>query len=881
MSADPASSVRVAPLGTSAISPASALLPSNDTLWHEVYHVTALLAEANGVRLWQANRTDTAEEVVLRVTPTAQCEARSEAWPRLCGIELSHLQRVREVQHVGGCQVAVCDPIPGLPLDAWRSQRASVDIATVEAVVRQLAEALGVLHSSGLVHLGLRPGVVYVREGPDGLHFTLGGLDTVCRSEGQQPFAALADPLYAPPEVAALEMHEPGHALCAWDWWSLGRVAQELILGHHVVDLLPETEIGASPSQRLARAESLLLGRETKGLCAGAVEMMTELDPRLKLLLRGLLASSPEGRWGPEFVDRWLRQKSVKEHYGLPWSEVKFRLRGRLHTVHEAAKALQSAELWAEAAPHVFEAGTPGTLANFIRESDTHALLRPQFAELLKSVEAEPLCSLPPALAREILLTVALAQLSGSVVVRCGRRLDAACLHALLAEEPDNPERFALVRAFTHRTITMRIERFDFEGGRSLAAIERVATDAETFIRRQGWLTADDAGAGEKIFRLALEPETTLRAARERLQRDFAGSKQPAVDAIFKNPRPARSEFVALTWVEPSAPKFGFITHAEDTVLKLQALHQRGAPIISALFWARLGRALAPGALLFGPCWISAVVWGLAIGLIAAMWSGLTGAAGALSLLAFLAIMRVGFTSALRPAVSRFSPASPVWAFNDGAARCLVEMQAVAGGLDAARLENSLRELNAEIAKFTLTGPPPAPLAEPPHFGGMRIAAFASWIVLLGIFAGLGWHAIANPPSWTTSVVSISSPAKTVRTTATTSDAGSAGSDAKVSWPHRPGDDPDTPTIKDTLTATREQIEYAKRRGSALAAPYRPETISTLIIFSVRAGDDIAVMVYDGKRGKLVNEKVYLLSYRLRTRSWVQVEESAGIYLED
>ena len=42
-----------------------------------------------------------------------------------------------------------------------------------------------------------------------------------------------------------------------------------------------------------------------------------------------------------------------------------------------------TAERWAEAAPHVFEAGTPGTLANFLGKSPEHPVLNYHMGKLL------------------------------------------------------------------------------------------------------------------------------------------------------------------------------------------------------------------------------------------------------------------------------------------------------------------------------------------------------------------------------------------------------------------------------------------------------------------------------------------------------------------
>lgn len=900
MSAAPASTVPVAPRaasGSSVIGQAVAeLLPATDTLWLEIYHVIAPIDGAGEGRLWRAHRTDTAEEVVLRVVPGEKDLVRVDVWERLAAIELSHLQRAREIHFIAGHRVEVTDAIRGTPLNVWRAARPAVEIAAVEAVMRQLAEALGVLHASGLAHLGLRPETVFVREEAGGLECVLGGLESVVRFEGEQLISATANPLYAPPEAVCLVQHEPGPALCSWDWWSLGRVAQELILGQHVVDKLPDADPSQSAAMRLARAETLLLEHAAKGMRAGAVEVMVGLDPRLDLLLRGLLSSSPDARWGGEFVDRWLRQKPVKEHYTVPRTEQKFRWRGRLHTVSEAAKALRTAEFWAEAGAHIFEPDSASTLAHFISRAPDQALARQQLAELRKLAEGEPLRSLPPAVAREVVQTLALLLLAGANLQWRGRRLDGESLHTLLAENAENPERLAFVRVLTHRAITTHIDRFDFEAGRSLGEVGRLVAEAEATVRRHGWIKEGDEKAAAQIFRLAIEPESALHAACGRLQRDFACSKQPAVDKIFKNPKPTRAELIALAWAEPVAGQCGFVTHGEWEAKQLVTLREGGGQLVGALFWARLGRALAAGPGVFGGWLAVAACWGAIAVLVMIVLPGPKWLAVAFAPVAVALAVRFVFQSVFAKAVQTFAPGARAWKLSDGAARCRSEMHAAGQGRDAASLETALAAINADIAKLTLLRPSPPPLSGPPHFGGTRQVALASWVVLAALAGVGGWRCKVNPPTWSAfriawvpsaSVPSTApigpaggaaSPAVAAAPAATGADAPPSG-DVKVSWPYKKGDEAMVLLVQDSMQPTSVQHAYAVKHGRELAAPYRPDTIDTLIIFDVPAGDKIEVVIFDGVKGALASPKAYLLQFRPLARSWVEVAGRKGIYL--
>ncbi len=904
MSVAPASTARVAShaaSGSSVIDQAGAeLLPAADTLWHDVYHVTVALPSVGAAQLWKANRTDTAEEVLLRVTADAKDEARSAAWKRLCTLELAHLQRARETLFIGTHRVEVYDAVHGTPLDVWRRGRESVELATIEIVVRHIMEALGVLHASGLVHLGLRPGVVFVREDQGALQCTLGGLETVTLFDHHKPIPALADPFYAPPEAAALDTHEPGPTLCAWDWWSLGRIAQELFLGHPVLDDLPGAEPTETAPARIARAEAQLLEHATKGLRAGGVEVMLGLDPRLKLLLRGLLASAPETRWGGDVVDRWVRQMPVKEHYDTPRTEKKFRWRRRLYSVPEAAKELQTAEGWSEAVPQIFGAATPGSLANFIIKSPEQKNVAPQLAELLKLAESEPLLSLAPVWAREVLATTALVMLSGGNLVWRGRRLDGESLAAVLAEEADNAERFAFVRALTHRTITAQIERYDFGASRSLAQVGRCAADAEAIIRRNGWLKGTDEAATAKIFRLTLESDAVLLGIRDRMRRDFACSSQPAIEKIFKVAKPAHVELVVLAWVEPIAAQCGFVTHLEWEAKQLQLLQERSQSIVTGLFWAHLGKARAAGPAFFGPWPAVLAVWGVIALALAFVCPGPKWLAAALAPALIAAAVRVIFTMVPAAAMRRFAPTARPWKWTDGGARCDAEMTAAGKGLDAAGLERARSEVNSEILKLKLLTPQPAPVPAPPSFSGTRSVALASWMLIGGVVMVAGWRGRAHPPSWRGFRVAwnpalaltpakpgagassaVDAAAETKFSTKLQAAESAAAVDVKVSWPYHRTDDIATLTATETLEPTKAQTAYALQRGRAIVAPYLTETINSLVLFEVPAGGKIGVMIFDGAHDALAVPKVFILDYRPPARAWVELAGRVGVVVPE
>ena len=150
------------------------------------------------------------------------------------------------------------------------------------AIVDELAAALTAFGSTGLRHRDLRPATVLVRV-REPLDLVVTGFGSARLSDFDlEAVAPLALSRYSAPETIV------GAVSAASDWWSLGMI---------------------------------LLERATRGSCfAGAddrafhlhvvtrgVDVPSALDPRVRLLLRGLLARDPLERWSAVEVAAWRR----------------------------------------------------------------------------------------------------------------------------------------------------------------------------------------------------------------------------------------------------------------------------------------------------------------------------------------------------------------------------------------------------------------------------------------------------------------------------------------------------------------------------------------------------------------------------------------------
>ena len=816
---------------------AAGLLPVPNELWRTLYTITAALPERGGAQWWSAQRKDTAEAVFLCARPETKNDPRSTVWGHLRKIELSHLQRVQEEFVVGPYRVEVYAAVQGTPLDVWRQKREAPELATVEALVRQLTEAIGVLHASGLVHLGISPEAIFIQENKGQLHCTLGGLESVALIEHAQPLLFRPDPFYAPPEVVMLETHAPSPALCAWDWWSLGRVVQEFILGHPVLDDLPGANPAETKPERVERAEALLLELAPGGPRAGAVESMPPQDERVTLLLRGLLASAPEARWGMEAMDSWGRQLPVKDNYDKRRTETKFRWRGRRYSIPDAARALQAAEHREAAIVNIFDAATAGTLREFIGKTPDDKNYRAQLTELVALVEVEPLKALPEPLAREVVACLALLMLAGQNVLWRGQRLGGESLPALLAEAPDDPDQLALVRALSHRTVTAKIERFDHAASRSLSQVGRLAEDSEALIRRNGWVKGIDPAASERIFRLAITAEADLLALRAGLQSRFACTTHASLERSFHAARPTRVDLVLVAWAEPAPADHGFITHEEWQARQLGVLRERSAPLVAGLFWAQQGRALEAGPAVFGHWPAVLALWGGIAAVLALLSPGPEWLPAALAPGVLALGIRMLFAKITASALRRFVAQGRPWRWADTSERCRTEMAALTQGLDRAGLVGALDAVDAEIGKLNLLVPVPAPTTRPPGFAGQRLAAHASWVLLAGAVFCAGWRGYVAPPTlpqlqaaWIPAALLPSE---------------DAGDDAKDSAPAPRLSQPPAATVKASVTPTPAavgapaaqvaRVSPGAAAGAKVAAPAAPVAPGTSVATATSA----------------------------------------------
>ncbi|GAA0356784.1 protein kinase [Actinoallomurus spadix] len=208
--------------------------------------------------------------------------ADRSVWRKLPTLGSAHVVRIPETGHAEGRDYEVIEYVAEGNL---RALSAPLSPAVVTEVVAQLADGLTRLHEAGIVHRDLKPENVLVRStAPLDLAIADFGLSRVI--EQSVVFASSSRTLaYAAPESLS------GQVSPARDWWSLGIMVRELLTGRMPFAGMSETVVVDHLATRTIGCDDVI-------------------DPRMRLLCRGLLTRDPRRRWGGDEVARWLAGES-------------------------------------------------------------------------------------------------------------------------------------------------------------------------------------------------------------------------------------------------------------------------------------------------------------------------------------------------------------------------------------------------------------------------------------------------------------------------------------------------------------------------------------------------------------------------------------------
>lgn len=161
------------------------------------------------------------------------------------------------------------------------------------ALLKELAEGLAHVHERGILHRDLKPENILVRrKQPLDLVIADFGSARLAHMETHHSMLpAAAHFFYLAPECMTADRDNVRSFRPASDWWALGMMLAESLLGRHPFD-----------------------GRSNAAVChqvnIGAVPLENIPEPWLHLC-QGLLAHDPERRFGKMHIDRWWRNDST------------------------------------------------------------------------------------------------------------------------------------------------------------------------------------------------------------------------------------------------------------------------------------------------------------------------------------------------------------------------------------------------------------------------------------------------------------------------------------------------------------------------------------------------------------------------------------------
>ncbi|MFA5262639.1 MAG: hypothetical protein WC378_02360 [Opitutaceae bacterium] len=844
-------------------------IPTPGARWKGAYQIEEALVREHRTPAWRGIHIISMDPVLVRIARNND-SSRENTWARLAQIKRDDMQKPREAHIVGKHRFEVWDLGPKLTLREWRASLKCVGTDALHAIIRSAADLLGELHGCGIGHFNLSPDTVFVDESEDKVRLVVGGWETATLFSQAEPITLPVDPFYAPPEAAGQAQHAPGEMLAAWDWWSLGRLVQELVLGSHVLGVVLNRDVSQAAPENKAQAEAMLLQRAAGGHKAGAVEAMPELDKRLELLLRGLLAANREARWHRAEVLCWLNGASPREHYTLSTREHCLRFMEEAFTAPELIEALQTEALWDQGAAQILDGDMPGTLAAFVHEH-LASTLGSKFDAALSLLADESLQEFPPEALREAVQAAALNAMAGGRMILRGKHVAAESLAEYLLREDGSGRWLASIWALASSKVVHLLDKTDRDAARILGDLGKLADKALAKGWENEWLRRNDLLGIARMWQLACEPAPVLQKKCEALHREYACSTRPEVDLVFQPLRPSPEDLVLLAFMDSDCGRFGFITHVEFARRKYEDFRKQGAQMRRVIFWKRLYEALDAGPWLFGRLrWLLAGWLGLAL------LASIARPGPAMSAIAFVPLLvavgtRIAVSIRLRQAIALEFGTEKPWRLFDGPKRCLSE---IAGHSSAHRhaseLMVQLDDINREIAALTVLKPAPPPVAAPPRFATIAMMSIASWTAMAALVLGCFWQMKKNPPSWHRIKQAWSANASA--SSGSEEESYEPAREVKIPWPFRAPSDVKLIEPHEIVDATDAQIREARRAGRSLAVGYESGTISTPILVRVTTEEHFGFMFYDGKNDRVSGRKVFLLLYNPMPRSWLQIE---------
>lgn len=847
------------------------------------------ISKAHGTGFLAADATSM-EEVLLHARPIGEdAAAHREAWDRLSALESDGLVAPREAHEENGWRYEVTAVPAGVPLREWLAAH-QPELADIENFVRQVATQLDRLHQQGIVHLRLQPQSIFIGDDSRGMHVRLGGWEYATLHSQADLIPISVNPYYAPPEAAGLFKHKPGPALCAWDWWSLGRLVQEIVHGSHVYGLLFERNVSDDPPELRARAENALLERDPSGVRAGAVELLpNHVHPRVRLLLRGLLASSRDGRWQGEQVLRWTQREAAVDRYDLPRDARLFWWRRRAFTVPEAAEFFLQPDNAFDGVQQFFPAtkSPEPTLRQFLAELPALRAEHDKVEQILGYVESFAWRQLPLNPRRAAVAGLAWRALAPNSPRPLSVQrwvVDSAGLQEMFSDAPP-AEALAFARVLSTGAYRRAVEAVDAGAGRALALLAESGMDALQRAIGAGWATAADEVGQVRLLWFAFESDKDLASRHERLRNTYATAADPALAALLATEKPSRTELMLLAFVSEHAKELGFVTHAEWRARRAAELGAQAARLRAAIFWERAARMLSAGPALLGRWPVFLGVWAaplaLAVAARAWVWMGVLAAIA----LGLRWVARALFNTTRQ----HEAPGSAPWTWRDGPGRAvrMARENSAALGKSAPQLAAEFAQVCADLRALRVKdAQPEAPSRLTELWVLATLANLVPLVLCVLPWLGIDFSARPSPPTVLHHFTPRADGAEVAKD-GTLFETYDDGFGKRPRGPLRPWDVPTTTPeplrVERAGAASPAQRAYARVGGELLLEPYprRDLKITLAVPVPTLAGGEAGwgIVLYDSAQRELADVRTFFLPTRPEAKRWYWLGNRRVVYL--
>lgn len=464
-----------------------------------------------------------------------------------------------------------------------------LDLAT------QLGEAVRYLHETvGVAHRDIKPdNILVVTDAAPRYVLVDYGIMTMVDSGGYTNFAGTRK--YAAPEsrMRGLERKD----FLPYDWWSLGRVIQELADGAHPYDrirsLFPQRE---RDSEAIAVEWDKILFEDDPSVYGRAGQVEHGSNERWKPLLRGLLTSDRTKRWSYDNFTRSLRGERLVDFYDSGSAQRTTSTMDSDIDLRREVERLSQEDHWDEAIEQILEnrgiyrrakndVGNKRIIARLAVSDRVHAFLTKQSFSTATIEDLTTMLALKSIGGDAVQMSLSGFELSEDSLVARAANDDSASrdLFAALTEKD-----VADGLAELHEPSADVVKRFSARWVPVYRVLSKWDANAETLLMAPRMIRCAYTSRAENDALIAIA-QTTL-----------AYTTHAALQAAFMNAQRSDAEAAALAFLLPSAGNWRFVTKETVAKQKAETIAVRALSLKQAYAWMTVRANVARYGFLFG-----------------------------------------------------------------------------------------------------------------------------------------------------------------------------------------------------------------------------------------------------------------------------------------